>query len=189
MWQGHGKTRYGKYTLLLSLMMCMTMGCTAYFQPANPESVYQDKIQEWQLRQETEGWSSSLVRDIVSGCLQVAKYESEKFPMDHWKTYSEFLESNFRGDCEDITFFAGMTLRRLGYPHGIKGVIYRNPILKHNGYFLDHTVLSVEMPDGRWEVFNSVGGAGEFDRLISYRLTEFDLPENNERPMIGKLSQ
>ena len=128
------------------------------------------------------------MRDIVSGCLQVAKYESEPFPKDHWKTYSEIVKSNFRGDCEDITFFAGMTLRRLGYPYGIKGVIYRNPLMKANGYYLDHTVLSVEMPDGHWQVFNSVGASGEFDRLISFRLTEFDLPQHKERPMIGKLS-
>ena len=184
MWHGKWVNRHGRYVMFLFAFFWMMTGCSAYFQPANPESVYQDKIQEWQHRQETEGWTSSLVRDIVSGCRQVAKYESEPFPNDHWKTYSEFVTSNFRGDCEDITFFAGMTLRRLGYPHGVKGVIYRNPVLKTNGYYMDHTVLSVEMPDGRWEVFNSVGASGEFDRLISFRLTEFDLPEPKKGAVI-----
>jgi len=175
-----------RYGVLPIAVFWMMTGCSAYFQPANPESVYQDKIREWQHRQESEGWTSTLVRDIVAGCLLVVKYESEPFPKDHWKTYAELVKSNFRGDCEDITFFAGMTLRKLGYPYGIKGVIYRNPLIKVGGYYMDHTVLSVQMPDGRWRVFNSVGASGEFDRLISFRLAEFDLPDPERSTMIVK---
>jgi len=175
------------YGLMLISFLWMFTGCSAYFQPANPSSVYQNKIQEWQQRQESEGWTSALVGEIIAGCLQVAKYEAEPYPRDHWKTYSEFVKSDFRGDCEDITFFAGMTLRRLGYPHGIKRVIYRNPLIKVGDYYADHTVLAVEMPDGRWKVFNSVGTFGEFDRLISFRLTEFDLPQQDSDTMLGKL--
>jgi hypothetical protein len=143
------------------------IGCSpVYFQPENPGVDYRWAIEHWQKRIQKEGWNQSLVDDIMSKCLMIARYEQESGD-DYWKTYQEFLK-DFSGDCEDITVFMYGTLKRLGYPKGIKLRIIRMP----RG---DHAVLMVELPNDKWKMFNSTPMPGDmFDIAVSRTLVEWD---------------
>ncbi|MEA1947873.1 MAG: hypothetical protein U9N83_11310 [Thermodesulfobacteriota bacterium] len=143
------------------------IGCSpVYFQPKNPGVDYRWAIENWQKRIQKESWNEALIDNIMSSCLMISKYEMESGD-DYWKTYQEFLK-DFSGDCEDIAIFMYGTLRRLGYPKGIRLRVIRMPLG-------DHTVLMVELPNGRWKMFNSTPMPGDFfDIAVSRTLVEWD---------------
>lgn len=108
-----------------------------------------------------------MVNDIVDSCLRIAKYKKDSD--DYWMTYHEFLK-NFRGDCEDISAFMFGTFKRLRYPKDVRLRIVRTP----SG---DHAVLMVELPNGKWKMFNSIPMPLDFDIALSRTVVEWD--ENN----------
>lgn len=94
----------------------------------------------------------------------ILKYEME-YGDNYWKTYQEFLKG-FSGDCENIAIFMYGTLKKLGYPKGIRFRVIRMPLG-------DHTVLMVELPNSRWKMFNSTPmPGGFFDIAVSRALVE-----------------
>ncbi len=157
--------------ILIIILILIFAGCSpVYFQPANPKDDYRYMIEEWQKRVRKEGWNESLVDDILHWSLVLSKYVPEPKGRDHWKTYPEFLK-DFKGDCEDITVFMYGTLKRLGYPYGLRFRAIRMPLG-------DHAVLMVQFPGGKWKRINSVPAPGDFiDLAVSRIIVEWD--ENN----------
>lgn len=155
-----------KYLIVIACLL--TCGCSSvYFQPVDPESDYRWQIERWQECIKQEGWSESMVKDVVDGCLWVAKYEPDG-EIDHWKTYKEFQYTEFIGDCEDISTFMFGTFKRLNYPNDFKMAVIRMPAG-------DHAVLKVEMPDGEWRIFNSLPMPGDFvDLVLARTVVEWD---------------
>ena len=154
--------------LITILLATLLIGCSPVFtQPKNPGMQYYKEIKSWQERTTEHGWTRQDVNEIMSQCLRLAKYESEKPGKDHWKTYHEFL-INFKGDCEDIAVFMFGTLRRLGYPHGLKLRAIKMPLG-------DHAVIMVQMEDGKWVMYNSVPIPGDFfDLALSSFIVDWD---------------
>jgi hypothetical protein len=152
---------------LIVFFLLTLIGCSpVYFQPENPGVDYRWEIELWQKRIQKEGWNESLLDNIMSTCLLIARYEKDSDD-DYWKTYQEFIK-DFSGDCEDITVFMYGTLKRLAYPKGIRLRIIRMPLG-------DHAVLMVELPNGRWKMFNSTPMPGDrFDIAVSRTLVEWD---------------
>ena len=152
---------------LIPFFLLIFIGCSpVFFQPENPGVDYRWAIERWQKRIQKESWNETLIDDIMRSCLRLAKYEQE-YGDDYWKTYQEFLK-DFKGDCEDISVFMYGTLKRLGYPKGIRLRIIRMPLG-------DHSVLMVELPKGRWKMYNSTPMPGDFtDIAISRTLVEYD---------------
>ena len=109
--------------------------------------VYREKIEEWQMRIRSEGWSESQVHSILTQFRTLATYRMEI--QDHWDTPKEFIQKGFSGDCEDITVFMMGTLKRLGYPYPIR-------ILIVHALFEDHALLRIQMPEGGWKVYDVV---------------------------------
>lgn len=123
-------------------------------------------LELWRQRVGESGWSAELVRDIMTGSRELTRYEMEI--EDHWDTPGEFVERNFQGDCEDIAIFMLATLKSLGYPHDVKVLAVQTP-------FEDHALLKVEMPDERFEVFETVrSGRGNVIKLVYTTIVEFD---------------
>jgi len=151
---------------LTIIILLLTSCCPVFFQPENPGVDYRWQIELWQKKIQKEGWNETLIDDVMSSCLRLAKYEQDCCD-DYWKTYQEFLE-DFKGDCEDISAFMFGTLKRLNYPKGVRIRIIRMPLG-------DHAVLMVELPKGRWKLFNSIPMPGNmFDIAISRTIVEWD---------------
>ena len=152
---------------LIVFFLLTFIGCSpVYFQSENPGVDYRWEIELWQKRIQKEGWNESLLDSIMNKCLMIAKYEKDS-DGDYWKTYREFIK-DFSGDCEDITVFMYGTLKILAYPKGIRLRIIRMPLG-------DHAVLMVELPNGRWKMFNSTPMPGDrFDIAVSRTLVEWD---------------
>ena len=154
--------------LILILTLLVASSCASLYRPA-PEQVngvYHDQIKDWQKRIQEQGWTRIHVDEVVDGCLKLVKYEPED--TDHWDTPQEFIQKGFRGDCEDIAVFIMATLKRLDYPHGVR-------ILGVKTLTGDHAVLKVEMPDGKWKMFETVPiPLVEFDQLFYRPMVEFD---------------
>jgi len=151
----------------IAFFLLIFIGCSpVYFQPENPGVDYRWSIERWQKRIQNESWNETMIDDIMSSCLRLAKYEQE-YGDDYWKTYQEFIK-DFKGDCEDITVFMYGTLKRLGYPKDIRLRIIRMPLG-------DHSVLMVELPKGEWKMYNSTPMPGDFsDIALSRTLVEWD---------------
>lgn len=150
--------------IILILFIC---SCSPiYLQPRNPGEDYRLKIELWQERIKTEGWSESLVNDVVDGCLRVSKYEKEPDGMDHWMTYKEFIEKGLRSDCEDVSTFIFGTLRRLNCPYDLWMRIIRMPAG-------DHVVVVVGD-----NVYNSLPMPGDFvDLALSRTVVQWNETE------------
>jgi hypothetical protein len=157
-----------KNLILILAFLMVAAGCAAFYQPA-PERInglYHEQIRDWQKRVQEEGWSRQRVDEVVKGCLRLVLYEPEE--NDHWDTPQEFIDKGFRGDCEDIAVFIMATLRRLNYPNGVR-------ILGVRTLLGDHAVLKVEMPGGKWKMYETVPvPLCEFDRLFYRPIVEFD---------------
>jgi len=131
----------------------------------------QHKMLDWQERTKREKWSTHLVDEIMAKCVEISSYEDEIINMDFWKTYNEFIKDNFRGDCEDIAAFMFGTLKRLDYPYDVRMI---GIIINSNRY---HVALKVELPDGKWVVYDSVSqfkirnyiSFGEWDENKTYK--------------------
>lgn len=138
--------RFFQWALVLFLFTCgcATEGTT---QRERIQPVYRQKIEEWQMKIRSEGWSDSQVHSILKHFRGLATYRMEI--QDHWDTPKEFIQKGFTGDCEDITAYMMGTLKRLGYPYPIRILIVRN-------LFEDHALLLLQMPEGRWEVYDVV---------------------------------
>ena len=131
---------------------------------------YESLIETWQGKIKKEGWSVRLVHKIYWDSIFLASYKGEG-NKDYWMTYNEFIKADFKGDCEDIAAYIFGTFKRLEYP-------YQTRIRVVMGSLGDHALISIEMPGGKWKVFESVLlniVGGEF---IWYRpVCEFDLNE------------
>jgi len=140
------RARFLRWALLLFIL---TSGCAATGAGSREwvRPIYREKIREWQMRIQREGWSESQVHAVLSQFRTLAAYRMEI--IDHWDTPKEFAEKGYSGDCEDIAVFMMATLKRLGYPHGIR-------ILIVQGLFEDHALLRVEMAGGWWKVYDVV---------------------------------
>lgn len=140
------RARFFWWTFLLFLFAwgCAAPGPTGreWVQP-----VYREKINEWQMRIQREGWSESQIHSILRQFRALAAYRMEI--VDHWDTPKEFMRKGFSGDCEDITVFMMGTLKQLGYPHRVRVLIVA-------GLFEDHALLRLEMPEGGWKVYDVV---------------------------------
>jgi hypothetical protein len=152
---------------LTAFFLLIYIGCSpVYFQPEDPGVDYRWEIENWQKRIQNESWNEAIVDNIMSTCLKIARYEQDS-GADYWKTYREFIK-DFSGDCEDIATFMYGTLKRLDYPKDIRLRIIRMPLG-------DHAVLMVELPNGRWKMFNSIPIPGDMlDIAVSRTLVEWD---------------
>jgi hypothetical protein len=135
--------------IILVLLTVLLSGCagTMNADTERIHPVYQEKIREWQMRIQREGWSENHVHLILVQFRGLSTYHMEF--RDHWDTPKEFIQKGFSGDCEDIAAFMMGSLKRLGYPHEV------NILVVHN-IFEDHAMLRVEMPGGGWRVYDVV---------------------------------
>jgi len=143
-----------KKIILLGIMLFLVVGCATKYSTANrtPSDIYrymQHKILDWQERVKKEKWSSNLVDEIMLECTKTAIYENDIIGTDYWKTYNEFVKTGFRGDCEDIASFMYGTLKRLNYPYRVRMI---GIIIDSNKY---HVALKVEVPNKRWNIYDS----------------------------------
>jgi len=140
------RARIFHWTLLLFLLAC---GCatTADDGRAWVHPAYREKIKEWQMKIQKEGWSESRVHSVLLQFRGLAAYRTEI--RDHWDTPREFMEEGFSGDCKNIAVFEMGALKQLGYPYGIR-------ILIVHALFEDHALLRVEMPEGGWKIYDVV---------------------------------
>jgi len=134
--------------LLLTLIVAIFLtGCTCFYQPANikadPQTKYYEHIRDWQIRD----WQERDVSSVINFCLKYVVYTYD--PPDHWQTYQEMINSDFHGDCEDIALFMAGTLRALGYPYQIRILLVK--IIEG-----EHAMLKVELPNGKWRVYQTV---------------------------------
>ena len=134
------------YPLLLSALLfgCATAGSG---DGASLHPVYREKIRDWQMRIQHEGWSESEVHSLLRDFRSMAAYRVEI--SDHWDTPREFMEKGFASDCKNIATFEMGVLKRLGYPYQVR-------ILIVHALFEDHAVLHVELPEGGWKVYDVV---------------------------------
>ena len=109
--------------------------------------VYLQKIKEWQTRIQREGWLENEVHSILVEFRSLARYRIEI--VDHWDTLKEFMEAGFSGDCMNIVVFLMATLRSVGYSNQMR-------LLVAKSLFEDHALLHLELPDGRWRVYDVV---------------------------------
>lgn len=153
-------------TLITIILAMFILGGCAFIQPYEPVECYRGRIIEWQQRAEREGWTISLINDVISGCIELSLYESEEG--DHWQTYPEFAGNEMHGDCEDIAVFILGTFKRLKYPHGVK--VYAIRMI--NG---DHAIIKVEVKPGVWVKYNTVPMPFDsIDMALSRPIFEFD---------------
>lgn len=128
-------------------LLLMALGCastnTGTGERINP--VYRDMIRDWQMRIEREGWSNRQVNAILAQFRGLATYRGET--RDRWDTPGEFMQKGFSGDCEDIVVYMMGTLKKLGYPYGVRVLIARSLVE-------DHALLTVQMPDTEWRVYD-----------------------------------
>jgi len=154
--------------LAAALSLMLVAGCGA----ARPEpnrgldDPYGKKIRDWQERIRREGWTEGTVRGLMADCRGLVRYQLEL--KDHWSTPREFLANGLEGDCEDIAGFLMGTLKRLGYPHRVRILIARD-------LFNHHALLKVELPNGRWLIFETTpGGRLEVEPARLQPIVEFD---------------
>jgi predicted transglutaminase-like cysteine proteinase len=159
-----------KKLMCMTLFLMLTAGCAALYQPA-PDRIngaYYEQIKEWQRRVNEEGWTKNLVDDMVNESIKLSKYRLDK-KGDHWDTPKEFIARSFQGDCEDIGIFAMANLKRLKYPHKVRIMAVKTLLIT------DHAVLRVEMPDGKWKMYNTVPmPLDEIDQSFWRPIVEFD---------------
>ena len=154
--------------VVIGLSLLLIAGCwAAKLEPAqNPEKPYVKKIQEWQERIRRDGWSENAVRALLADCRSLVRYQVEL--KDHWPTPREFVTEGMEGDCEDIAVFLMGALKRLGYPHQVRILVVKE-------LFSNHALLKVELPDGRWAVFETMpGGRLEVVPARLKPIVEFD---------------
>jgi len=159
-------------------LFIFTWGCTitATADRERIYPIYRDKIKEWQMRIQREGWTEAHLDSILFQFRRLATYQMEI--QDHWDTPREFIQKGFSGDCEDIAVFMMGTLKRIGYP-------YRMRILIVQEIFEDHALLKVERPEGEWKVYDVVP-----QRVLSLEMTQLKpLVEFDERTMFWYPSQ
>jgi len=134
------------YPLLLSALL---FGCASAGSGdrAALHPVYREKIKDWQMRIQREGWSESEVHSLLRDFRSMAAYRVEI--SDHWDTPREFMEKGFASDCKNIATFEMGALKRLGYPYQVR-------ILIVHALFEDHAVLHIELPQGGWKVYDVV---------------------------------
>ena len=154
--------------LAIVLSLLLIAGCaTGRPEPVrNQEAPYGKKIKDWQERIRREGWTEAGVRGLLADCRNMVRYQLEL--KDHWSTPREFIADGFEGDCEDIATFLMGTLKRLGYRHSVRILVVR-------GLFNYHALLKVELPEGRWAVFETMpGGRLEVAPSLLQPIVEFD---------------
>ena len=134
------------WVLLLFLFAC---GCATAPDDGREwvHPVYREKIKEWQMRIQQEGWSEKEVHAVLLQFRSLAAYRVEI--RDHWDTPADFVRQRFSGDCKNIAVFEMGVLKQLGYPYGVR-------ILIVHALFEDHALLRVEMPEGGWTAYDVV---------------------------------
>jgi hypothetical protein len=154
--------------LAAGLCLFIVAACAAAKHPStpSPEDVYGGKIKDWQERIRREGWSEDNVRRLLADCRGMVRYQMEL--KDRWSTPREFIDDGFAGDCEDIAFFLMSGLKRLGYPHQVRVLVVKD-------LFNYHALLKVELPEGRWVIFETMpGGRLEVQTGRLHPVVEFD---------------
>ncbi len=131
------------------LLFALLLGCASAGSGdrAALHPVYREKIKDWQMRIQREGWSESQVHSILLQFRSIASYRMEIG--DHWDTPREFMEKGFSSDCKNIATFEMGVLKRLGYPRQVR-------ILIVHSLFDDHALLRIELPEGAWKVYDVV---------------------------------
>ncbi|RJQ56910.1 MAG: hypothetical protein C4530_13940 [Desulfobacteraceae bacterium] len=153
---------------LFVVSLVIVSGCSAFHQPAPDQihGLYHDRFTGWQEKITRQGWSEALVNELVEQSIIFSQYRAEE--SDYWDTPRQFVEKGFQGDCEDIAVFAMSNLKMLKYPHRVR-------ILAVKALTGHHAVLKVEMPDGKWKVYETVPVLfGQFDRAFYRPIVEFD---------------
>ena len=149
------------------ILMLFISGCSLVRNPQDVKQQYLEQIKEWQQRQQKEGWTISLVDEIVREVRWRASYVPDALGEDYWDTFREAYNKGFRGDCEDITVAIIGTLKHLGYPHNamIRIVTTAMPA--------DHAIAVIEMPNGEMREYDSVMSTA-LDVLFYRKVTDFD---------------
>jgi len=131
------------------LLFVFVIGCAAAGpgDRASLHPVYRDKIKDWQMRIQREGWSETQAHSILLQFRSLATYRMEIG--DHWDTPREFMRKGFASDCKNIASYEMGALKQLGYP-------YRIRILIVHALFEDHALLRIELPEGGWKVYDVV---------------------------------
>ncbi len=114
---------------------------------ASLHPVYREKIKDWQMRIQREGWSETQVHSILLQFRGLATYRMEIG--DHWDTPKEFMQKGFASDCKNIATYEMGALKQLGYPYQVR-------ILIVHALFEDHALLRIELPEGGWKVYDVV---------------------------------
>jgi hypothetical protein len=160
--------RGAKWYILAVLLFVLTYGCASVgtIRQVPPNPVYREMIREWQMRIQQEGWSENMLHSILFQFRRIATYRTEV--LDHWDTPNEFIQRGFSGDCEDIAIFMMGNLKRLGYPYEIRIAIVK-------AVLVDHAMLRIKMPDGRWILYDVVPPSVPIRRPLLFRpIVEFD---------------
>ena len=146
--------------------MLLLAGCSLVRNPQDVKQQYLEQIKEWQQRQQKEGWTISLVDEILEGTKWLTSYVFDENG-DHWNTYKEMYEKGLMGDCEDKAVAMVGALKQLGYPY--KAMVRIVTTLQPS----DHAIVVVEMPDRETREYDSVTST-ILDRMFYRKVTDFD---------------
>lgn len=162
---------------LIIIILALTIIFTGCGVNVNPDH---KKISDWQYRQmeTTEALKDELIIewpsriDIKEKLHYIRMYnhyiEYQSESVNYFRTYQEVVENDFKGDCEDISFYYYELIRR-------------NEIVPDSGLYLRwgrissesyHTVLIVDHPEGEIVIDNGViKDSIEFENIVA----EYDL--------------
>ena len=79
--------------ITICLLCLFLTGCSLVRNPVDVKAQYLEQIKEWQQRQQKEGWTISLVDEILEGTKWLTSYVFDSPDNDHWNTYKEMIES------------------------------------------------------------------------------------------------
>ena len=163
--------------MLVILVVANSCAISPMIQPSNPYRTYFINLQKWSERVDKDGWSEDLVDDVVAGCIWVSAYNFGKTTAveDGHKTIRAFYENGMQGQCYQYSIFMLQTfLDYLNYPYQVR-------VLAVHAIGGDHAMLKVELPDGRWKVYETTRGLpGIVDRIFDRQFLEiyFDKEAN-----------
>ena len=131
------------------LLAALLFGCatTGPEDSSSLHPVYREKIKDWQMRIQREGWSENEVHSLLRDFRSMATYRMEIG--NHWDTPKEFMDKGFASDCKNIATYEMGALKKIGYPHQVR-------ILIVHALFEDHALLRIELPEGGWKVYDVV---------------------------------
>ena len=147
--------------LLLFLCSCITAQPPKLLTDSNKDIPYKYRIEQWQKRIHKEGWTISLVDEIVNSCKSYSSYTPDS--IDHWDTFKEIVSNHFYGDCEDIAVLMMGTFKLLNYPYDVRILI-----VDVAGSNLDHALFKIRLPNGKWMIYETLSSSSLYLPLVEF---------------------